>query len=84
MGSRRELAEAAVGAYGQPHFSQAMQELFGVVENPNKAWHHLGEAGMKQAMLGHARELRRMGQPSLAKNVLREVGIRFGNSTKID
>lgn len=84
MRDERRLAEVVVGAYGQPHFPQAMQEFFSVVENPNKARHFLGEAGMKDAMLGHARELKRRGQPNLAKNVLREVGIMFGNSTRRD
>lgn len=84
MGIEKNLAEAAVAAYGQPHFPQAMQELHTIAGNPHRVWHYLGEAGMKETMLGHAKELRSRGQPKLARNVLIEAKIRFGNGSRPD
>ncbi len=82
MDTRQELARAVVENYGQPTFATCVIEFNGVVGSEQVQLHMLREAGLKQAMLKHARGLRHQGEHHAARNVIREVGRKFGNSTK--
>lgn len=82
MKRERELAQAAVESYGQPEFPTVMIEFTSAVGDENAQLHLLRDAGLQKAMVSHARDLKRQGQKDAARGVLREVGIRFGNSTR--
>lgn len=82
MNRGQELARAAVEKYGQPAFATSMIEFHSAVGNEHVQLHMLREAGLREVMLRHAQELRRQGQILHSRNILREAGIRFGNSKR--
>ncbi len=83
MGRENELARAVVESYGQPEFPHVMLQFSTAIGgNEHVQLHMLREAGLKETMIQHAKELKRTGQMDQARNVLREVGTRFGNSTR--
>lgn len=79
----QDLAKQAVASFGQPAFAGHVNELLSAVgDNRNTAEYWLAKAGLKQKMMGHASSLKKLGRHSERRDVMRQVGLLFGNATR--
>ncbi len=79
MSKEKELAKAVVESYGKPDFPAVILEFNTAIGNERVRLHLLNQAGLKKAMLNHAKTLRSDGKVEDANLVKREVNLKFGN-----